>query len=611
MSNNFLFKDLAYHSPVYIHNHEDKQRYFTNKSDFKEGIQNRIIKRLNDNSKQYIENARVVTNYLKTEKQYFENLGFKLQNNEFYDYEYKKFIEKMMILRKAVDDNYEVAFTNFYQTISDFEKSIMTPGASIKDTVDHFVSALNEKFLNDAQSSAIKLANTYIQDLTDDIVKLINNQNAKKIKSDLPIKFKKHIDQQTKELTQSKFTKEFIRELRRVISHNLTSLITKQDFEAFLKMMDNHSFLTSTAVRKRLTSDDPSVKQYLKNRKTIKKFLTWGTKQLNRVALGLILEEVVHRTEFLVGFIQEDLKNSTLKSGIDPQALKKKGGSFHGFTTDVGKKFHDVSTKLGITIKNVYAVNNLGEKTTTLFYKDNTGSSQNDKLIDDFGDSITEQEWFFIRYYIANNKALQVLSAPATTARQNKGDSLVWDKVNKEPIESGFKTGLINTKDKFFIELQRALGINSYIKALLGATFLSGVESKAFKINEKEMGSPLILWFLDKQYWTADIMEKVMELISNPEDNLNLLFKNFYNDKLFSGYTSSNLIDLFKMKKIVNDSMGNEKIPLLERYRHLLQSNEINTFLSKFDFTKEDFLDMLKNRLYVSTDMRQLIPDKY
>lgn len=221
----------------------------------------------------------------------------------------------------------------------------------------------------------------------------------------------------------------------------------------------------------------------------------------------------------------------------------------HGVTTDNIITLLDNATKklttIGFSLK-ANASNN--------FSKTVTPSSEIKHIYDMYLAPLSAQEANELLYYLGNEEASNIYLAPYTYDRVIPN---IWS--NSFVIPPSHNRS--NRRYDYLTRIRQALSFAFFVKGMLGSIFLKPDFEQAIK--QQGYVPPILLSFLDNDYFTYKILEKILLILKRGVGGISKYTTNTKVRALNFGITESSLKELFVTKKMVEKISANKYENLL------------------------------------------------
>ena len=213
-----------------------------------------------------------------------------------------------------------------------------------------------------------------------------------------------------------------------------------------------------------------------------------------------------------------------------------------------------------------------------------------------------------VGYFLFNKKALSIASFQE---QANAGNVVKQNPVSSDWYvdNSAYTVKSSNASDLFniplFLKIRESILLVGFLQAFLGPAFsrvniYKSIE-KGQKIElEKDQGLPLVIQFGRTEYWTADVLDRLLDIISAGLPAIQkfmgvteLMSSNTSElNKLFENFTVDNLTKLFVLKKLIEYKSSNRYedfvsgVGAASVYDQLLTDYKINS-QSVLEFLKQ------------------------
>lgn len=544
--------DILYQTPVYIHSHET--HWLIEDSIVLQDI-NMVIQNLNSFYQTSINHVNQVALSLTAAtakvkepyKQYLTNL----QKND----DYQEFTKAFIKLRADIE-NYK----------KDNKKAMDDQRFLNKATMDRIENSLIKAATREYKQTWVKVLNRNLgNELGSKFYKYL--KNAENLHAGDFAKTKAGL------LTETMSAKEFMDLVNKgsLSEGDLTSF--SKTFQKIIK-----GFVKTTGTKdeimKKIQDFDQEMENFFRSRADFMNSLTEPQKgdwsAINHHINRLKEYDLSTIATSTTGFLKEKmsflfmLASPSLKVESDNaiSEVQLEGYSAATETTDISFKM--VNELIGKTLKASYV-----EGQTDLFHKPSKaffigkrmsqkdGASKKDLVLHDDLMQYLNDPYNIksLSYYLANYYALSTFTAVEPfdgkkSVLKKEGDHYIVDETAYQAVTG---TGEI---PEAILQLQMSVGLLGMLKGLLGTAFPFKDFNKVINLY-KNQGLPLILEFIDKQYWTCDILNAILHDATQNFATLTQYIGQTETEfkSLLTEINSKNLSDLFILKKTIRSSL--------------------------------------------------------
>ena len=513
-------KDLCYHTPVYIHSHPNSLYEGDN------SVSSLVKNRISQKREEVLNQLKDIISFLKE-----FSLNETVQN----------FYRDTHVGSKRVHSKQGAklvsSFNNFKNELKKIENVQDGYAKVVKNAVEEYLTNFFES------NVGISIVDAFGENLSKEIVEffkeeaLFKNPNSKKYRN---LKVEDDLSKLVR-LRKGKITKEFQRILTKFLnSRNTQAANVERIIKDFEK--DMNSYIKDFNDFFNLILDESSASQLRHiidafNGHKIAKYTNSASGSMFELVFNyLLLDTALKR--YQGNYLGIEVTNGSYDQvplGVQGSNV---GSTGHGVTTDNIIKLIDKFGKeinMGFSLK---AVHNNGQFNST-FTKTVYGKRIGNSLFN-------KDEKSKLLYYLGNEQASSIFLAPYK-----------YGKVIKNVYTNDYNIPQNNKRKADYsvlLEIRKMFIYLMFVKGLLGSIFLK----KDFEdLSEfKKYTPPIILSFVEEDYFTYEILERMVFLSENfvKSENENSSFNSFVTDVLEIpdfGFTEKNLTDLFITKKMI------------------------------------------------------------